>query len=84
MHMPRFPVTPGGETLHNFREKLKGSLLKGGFDKRVHIDLPVPLPVPTPPPTIPTPLLFSSFPTGTPAPNHPPEPDPKPLPQGHQ
>ena len=30
-------------------DKLKGSLLKGSFDKCMHIDLPVPLPVPAPP-----------------------------------
>ena len=36
-------------------EKLKGSLLKGIFDKRVRIDLPVPLSVPTPLPSHPLP-----------------------------
>ena len=50
-------------------EELMGSLLKGSFDKRVRIDLPVPLPVPTPP----SPPLTT--------PHHPPEPNPKPLPR---
>ena len=36
-----------------FGERLKGSLPKGSFDKRIRIDLPVPLPVPTPPPPSP-------------------------------
>ena len=42
-----------------FGEKLKGRLLKGSFDKRVRIDLPVPLSVPTRPRTLPTPFPFS-------------------------
>ena len=37
-------------------ERLKGSLLKGGFDKRMRIDLPVALPVPTLPNLTPNPL----------------------------
>ena len=51
-------------------EKLKGSLLKGSFDKRVHIDLPDPLPVPTPhtPPS----SLFPHFSAGKPPPPPPP------------
>ena len=57
----------------HFGEKLKGSLLKGSFDKRVRIDLPVPLPVPTPPPHPPHPP-FPSFSTH---PNPSPNPSPR-------
>ena len=66
-------------------EKLKARSLKGSFDKRMRVDLPVPLPVPTPPRTLPTPFPFSliSFHRKT-TPHHSPEPDPKPLLQGHQ
>ena len=64
----------------SFREKLEGSLLKGGFDGRVRIDLPVPLPVPTPPPTFLTPLPFSLiFQQG----KLPPETRPQTPPSGH-
>ena len=48
--------------------KLKGSLLKGRFDKCVRIDLPVPLLVPTPPPPPsppPFPLLSQIIPRKT-------------------
>ena len=49
---------------HNglFRGELQGSLLEGSFDKRVHIDLPIPLP------THPTPFPFSLISTGKPPP----------------
>ena len=56
-----------------------GSLLKGSFDKRVRIDLPVPWPVPTPPLRPRSPSPFPHLPQA----NHPsPKFDPKPLPQG--
>ena len=56
-------------------------MLKGIFDKRVRIDLPVPLQVPTPPPPSPRPYPFPShFPQENHPAHHPPEPDPKPLP----
>ena len=66
-------------TREKMREELKGRSLKGSFDKRMRIDLPVPLPVP---PTHP-PTRFLCFQESTP-PYHPPECDPKPLPQGQQ
>ena len=45
----------------------------------MRIDLPVPLPVPTPPLTLPPPSpVFLHFPEQN-HPDHPPEPDPKPL-----
>ena len=42
-------------------EKLKGNLLKGSFDERVRIGLPVPLRVPTSPPPIPTPFRLTKY-----------------------
>ena len=63
----------------------KGSLLKGSFDKRVRILTCrfLTYPLPTPHPT--HPFLFSLICHGNhPPPHHPPEPDPKPLPQGHR
>ena len=65
-------------------QKLKGSLPKGSFDKHLCIDLPVALPVPIPmiPPDTP-PFPASHLPQQT-TPHHPPEPDPKLLPQGRQ
>ena len=41
-------VTFLGKPPYVGEEKLKGSLLKGCFDKSVRVDLPVPLPVPQP------------------------------------
>ena len=61
---------------------LKGGLLKGSFDKRVNIDLPVRLPVPTTLPPSPPLPPFPNFHRKT-TPHQSPEPDPKPLPQGH-
>ena len=56
--------------------KLKGSLLRGSFDKRVRIDLPVPLPAPTLPRPPHPPSHFPSFSPGKPLPTTPPNPDP--------
>ena len=39
-----------------------GQELKGSFEKRVRIDLPVPLPVPTHPPLQPFPYFFTGKP----------------------
>ena len=65
------------------REKPKGSLLKGSFDKCVRINLLVLLPVPTPSPHLsPPPSLLPQLPQENNL-HHPPEPL-KPLQQGHQ
>ena len=75
------PLSPRRPVSARLGEKLKGNLPKGRFDKRVRIDLPVPLPVPSP---LPSPFPSCSTLSGKTTPHHPPEPDPKPLPQGHQ
>ena len=41
-------------------KNLQRRLLKGSFDKRVRIDLPVPLSVPTPPRTLPISLAIGT------------------------
>ena len=59
-------------------KKLKGSLLKGSFDKGMHIDLPVPLPHPTPP-TLPTLFRLAHFQRKLPPTTHlNPTPNPSP------
>ena len=66
-------------------EKLKGRLLKGSFDKACALTCRFLRRSPPHPPTLPTPLpLFPYFPEEKPPPATPPQPDPKPLPQGHQ
>ena len=67
-------------------EKLEcSSLLKASFDRACVLTKRFPLPVPTPPPPAPHPLpLFPYLHRKGPPPHHLPEPDPKPLPQGHE
>ena len=58
----RWTFIYGGFFRVDFPPLIKGSFIKGNFDQRVHIGLPVPLPVPTPPPHPPDTLpLFPSF-----------------------
>ena len=76
---PRGKTTPFSPN----RGDLKGSLLKGSFDKACALTCWFLWPVPTPPPPSTPSSRFPLFSTG----NRPPpplEPDPKPLPQGHQ
>ena len=68
--------------LKELGKKLKDSLLKGSLDKRVRIDFAGSFACPHPTPHTPHPLpLFPHFHRKTQHPHHPPEPDPKPLPQ---